>query len=128
MTGPQTEIEIRLWRDEFARMRQTPEWIDAATDDAFMDAADDLLRRYRARYGLPQHSTPPAVWYDEPPFARDGKKHPCWVTGEEYPCVTHWSRYERPPMWVYANTEDDHLVPLNGRRVSPIVKPQEPPQ
>lgn len=49
MTGPQTEIEIRLWRDEFARMRQTPEWTDAA-----MDAADDLLHRYRARYGLPQ--------------------------------------------------------------------------
>ena len=46
MTGPQTEIEIRLWRDEFARMRQTPEWTDAA-----MDAADDLLHRYRARYG-----------------------------------------------------------------------------
>lgn len=32
MTGPQTEIEIRLWRDEFARMRQTPEWTDAAKE------------------------------------------------------------------------------------------------
>ncbi len=49
MTGPQTEIEIRLWRDEFARMRQTPEWTDAA-----MDAADALVADYRARYGLPQ--------------------------------------------------------------------------
>ena len=49
MLGPQTEIEIRIWCDEFARMRQTPEWTDAA-----MDAADDLLHRYRARYGQSQ--------------------------------------------------------------------------
>ena len=49
MLGPQTEIEIRLWGDEFFRMRQTPEWTDAA-----MDAADDLLHRYRARYGQSQ--------------------------------------------------------------------------
>jgi hypothetical protein len=122
MTGPQTEIEIRLWRDEFARMRQTPEWIDAATDDAFMDAADDLLRRYRARYGLPQHSTPPAVWYDEPPFAKDGASYPCWVDGEKHPVLV--AMYSR---WEYrANDDDGCWLPLNGRRVCPIVKPQEP--
>ena len=48
MTGPQTEIEIRLWQDEFARMRQT------RTIATAMAAADALVADYRARYGLPQ--------------------------------------------------------------------------
>lgn len=118
MTGPQTEIEIRLWRDEFARMRQTPEWTDAA-----MDAADDLLHRYRARYGLPQPSTPPApVWYDEPPFAKDGSTRPCWIAGEPFACAVYWSGHE----WRAYFTGDSHVQRLNGRRVSPIAKPPEP--
>ena len=48
MTGPQTEIEIRLWQDEFVRARQT------RTIAAAMAAADALVADYRARYGLPQ--------------------------------------------------------------------------
>ena len=48
MTGPQTEIEIRLWGDEFARMRQT------RTIATAMAAADALVADYRARYGQPQ--------------------------------------------------------------------------
>jgi hypothetical protein len=87
--------------------------------------ADAAVEQFCQRYPV-EPAAPPAVWYDEPPFAKDGKSHPCWVVGEEYPCATHWSRYARPPMWVYANTEDDHLVPLNGRPVSPIHKPPEP--
>ena len=121
MTGPQTEIEIRLWRDEFARMRQTPEWTDAA-----MDAADDLLHRYRARYGQSQPTAPAPVWYDEPPFAKDGESRPCWISGEHHACAVHWSGYAMSPKWVYYTTGNHRLLPLHNRRVSPIVKPQEP--
>ena len=123
MLGPQTEIEIRIWCDEFARMRQTPEWTDAA-----MDAADDLLHRYRARYGQSQPTAPPAVWYDEPPFAKDGQSYPCWIYGEDDACAVYWSEFAMSPLWVYLMPGEARPVPLNGRRVSPIAKPQEPPQ
>ena len=118
--------EMAMWRRVFERWYAR----EGYEVDTCGGIADDAVAQFRKRYPAepepPDPTAPEPTWYDEPPFARDGKKHPCWVTGEEYPCVTHWSRYERPPMWVYANTEDDHLVPLNGRRVSPIVKPQEP--
>lgn len=118
MTGPQTEIEIRLWRDEFFRMRQTPEWTDAA-----MDAADDLLHRYRARYGQSQPTAPAPVWYDDPP--RPGEYHVvglprvCWVD-EDVVYFPEWDRDgERPRIREMSRA---------GRRVSPIIKPQEPTQ
>ena len=119
MTGPQTEIEIRLWRDEFSRMRQTPEWTDAA-----MDAADDLLHRYRARYGLPQPAAPPATWYDEPPCPKDGSVSPVWLFDYPLPILVAYFdgwMYEVPGV----SNRWHHLA---GRRVSPIVTPPEPPQ
>ena len=116
MTGPQTEIEIRLWRDEFSRMRQTPEWTDAA-----MDAADDLLHRYRARYGQSQPTAPPAVWYDNPPHPGEyhvvGLPRACWVD-EDVVYFPEWDReHERPRIREMSRA---------GRRVSPITKPPEP--
>ena len=119
MTGPQTEIEIRLWRDEFARMRQTPEWTDAA-----MDAADDLLHRYRARYGQSQPTEPAPVWYDEPPFEKDGTTRPCWIAGggNLCPADVYWSGHEWR-VYVAGNSWPQQLA---GRRVCPIVKPPEP--
>ena len=119
MTGPQTEIEIRLWRDEFSRMRQTPEWTDAA-----MDAADDLLHRYRARYGHSQPTAPPAVWYDEPPFAKDGTTRPCWIAGggNLFPAAVYWSGHE----WRAYVAGDPRVQRLHGRRVCPITTPPEP--
>ena len=117
MTGPQTEIEIRLWRDEFARMRQTPEWTDAA-----MDAADDLLHRYRARYGQSQPTASPAVWYDEPPFPKDANSYPCWVDDDAVHADVCWYDGE---WWAWiVGSAFQH--PLNGRRVCPIAKPPEP--
>jgi hypothetical protein len=89
--------------------------------------ADAAVAQFRQRYPA-EPAAPPAVWYDEPPFAKDGRSHPCWVTGEEYPCATHWSHFALPAAWVYSTTENEKLVPINGRRVSPIVKPQEQPQ
>ena len=50
MTGPQTEIEIRLWCDEVARSMATG-W--GIAEDA-MQRADDLLAAYRLRYGQSQ--------------------------------------------------------------------------
>ena len=50
MTGPQTEIEIRLWCDEVARSEATG-W---STDEDAMQHADALLAAYRLRYGRPQ--------------------------------------------------------------------------
>ena len=50
MTGPQTEIEIRLWCNEVARSVATG-W---STDEDAMQHADTLLAAYRLRYGQPQ--------------------------------------------------------------------------
>ena len=110
--------EMALWAAEYSASRL----IHAAGRAAEADAA---VAAFRKRYPA-EPSTPPAVWYDEPPFAKDGESHPCWVAGEEYPCATHWSHYALSPRWVYSTTEDDKLLPLNGRRVCPIIKPQEP--
>ena len=49
MTGPQTEIEIRLWCDEVARCRK--KLMSPTTAATF---ADDLLAAYRLRYRQPQ--------------------------------------------------------------------------
>ena len=49
MTGPQTEIEIRIWCDEVARSRK-----QCASAATAMEFADHVLAAYRARYGLPQ--------------------------------------------------------------------------
>ena len=175
MTGPQTEIEIRIWCDEVARSMATG-W--GIAEDA-MQRADDLLAKYRLRYGLPQPAAddrigraaieaqemalwrrvyeqwyargykvaecddiadaavaafrkrypvepaaPEAVWYDEPPFAKEGAARPCWIAGEPFPCAVYWAGLE----WRAYTTGDSYVQRLNGRRVSPIVKPQEPTQ
>ena len=49
MTGPQTEIETRLWCDEVARSRK-----QCASAATAMDFADHVLAAYRARYGQSQ--------------------------------------------------------------------------
>ena len=49
MTGPQTEIETRIWCDEVARSRKR-----CASAATAMDFADHVLAAYRLRYGQPQ--------------------------------------------------------------------------
>lgn len=94
------------------------------TAELAMNAADDLLADYRTRYGQPQPAAPEAVWYDEPPFAKDGKKHPCWIGGCAGHGDVHWSRaYDEWRVWIVGSACQQ---PLAGRPVSPIHKPQEP--
>ena len=114
------EREQALWHDAYMlAMSQDP---SPAESSGWADAA---VAQFRQRYPAAP-AAPEAVWHDDPPFAKDGESHPCWVAGEEYPCATHWSHYALSPRWVYSTTEDDKLLPLNGRRVCPIIKPQEP--
>lgn len=106
--------EQALWRCEYVRSTMR----DAANRAAEADAA---VAAFRKRY-LAEPAAPPAVWYDEPPFAKDGASYPCWVDGEKHPVLV--AMYSR---WEYrANDDDGCWLPLNGRRVCPIVKPQEP--
>ena len=117
MLGPQTEIEIRIWCDEVARSRKR-----CASAAMAMDFADVLLAAYRARYGQSQPESSPAVWYDEPPFEKDGKSHPCWVDGDAVHADVYWDGSQ---WWAWiVGSAFQH--PLAGRRVCPITKPPEP--
>ena len=85
--------------------------------------ADAAVAEFRKRYPA-EPSTPPAVWYDEPPFPRDGKSYPCWVEGSTSTADVYWDDSQ----WWAPIVGSTYQHPLAGRRVSPIVKPQELPQ
>ena len=115
MTREQQEME--LWRQVFERWYSREEYTVAECGGVSDAAVAEFRKRYPA-----EPTAPPAVWYDEPPFPRDGASYPCWVDGEEHPVLV--AMYSR---WEYrANDDDGCWLPLNGRRVCPIVKPQEP--
>ena len=109
--------EMALWRCEYVRSTMR----DAENRSAEADAA---VAQFRKRYPQ-QPAAPPVIWYDEPPFAKDGESHPCWVLGCERPQSVCWSIQYRE--WQYFSYRTA-VEPLAGRRVCPIVKPQEPPQ
>jgi hypothetical protein len=118
--------EMALWRRVFERW-YAREGYEVDTCGGTADAAvAEFRKRYPAEPEPPEPTAPEPTWYDVPPFAKDGKSHACWVVGEEYPCATLWSHFALPAQWVYSTTENEKLVPINGRRVSPIIKPQEP--
>ena len=107
--------EMALWTLEYSASRLS----HAAGRAAEADAA---VAAFRKRYP-PQSSAPEAVWYDEPP--RPGEYHVvglprvCWVD-EDVVYLPEWDRDgERPRIREMSRA---------GRRVSPITKPQEPPQ
>ena len=110
------EQEMALWAAEYSASRS----IHAAGCAA---EADFAVAEFRKRYPV-EPAAPPAVWYDEPPFAKDGKSYPCWVDGDAVHADVHWDGSE---WWVWI-VGSAFRQPLNGRRVSPIVKPSEPSQ
>ena len=108
------EQEMALWAAEYSASR-----LLCVADRAA--EADAAVAEFRKRYPA-EPTAPPAVWYDEPPFAKDGKSYPCWVAGEPFPRAVYWSRLE----WRVYVAGDSHVHSLRGRRVSPIAKPPEP--
>ena len=117
------EQEMIMWRRVYERWYAR----EGYEVDTCGDIADAAVAAFRKRYPA-EPAALPAVWYDEPPFPKDGQSYPCWVAGEDDACAVHWSEYAMSPLWVYLMTGEARPVPLNGRRVSPITKPQEPPQ
>ena len=110
------EQEMALWREVYSASRL----ITRAGVEAEADAA---VEAFRLRYP-PQPSAPPAVWYDEPPFAKDGKSYPCWVDGDAVHADVYWDGSQ---WWAWiVGSAFQH--PLAGRRVCPIAKPPEPSQ
>ena len=109
------EQEMALWREAYSASRI----ITRAGVEAEADAA---VAAFRKRYP-PQPSAPEPVWYDEPPFEKDGEVHYCWVEGSTVPQSIYWSGVSGAWLYFCDNTP---MYPLAGRRVSPIVKPSEP--
>ena len=108
------EQEMALWREVYSASRL----ITRAGVEAEADAA---VEAFRLRYPA-EPTAPPAVWYDEPPFEKDGKSYPCWVDGDAVHADVYWDGSQ---WWAWiVGSAFQH--PLAGRRVSPIVKPSEP--
>ena len=109
------EQEMVLWREAYSASRI----ITRAGVEAEADAA---VAAFRKRYP-PQPSAPEAVWYDEPPFEKIDKTHYCWVEDIDSPQGIFWSNMQGE--WRFFEGLSVSR-PLNGCRVSPIIKPQEP--
>ena len=109
--------EMSLWRCEYVRSTMVSVENRAAEADAAVEA-------FRLRYP-PQPSAPEAVWYDEPPFKKDGGIYYCWVEGSTVPQSIYWSGGSGA--WLHF-CDRTPVHPLNRRRVCPIAKPPEPSQ
>lgn len=114
--------EMALWRRVFEHWYRR----ELYEIDTCGNVADVAVAEFRKRYPV-EPTAPPAVWYDEPPFAKDGKSYPCWVDG--------WGlNHTTAVAEVYWYDDDWHMqivgcprqYLLAGRRVCPIVKPPEP--
>ena len=112
--------EMALWRRVFEHWYRR----ELYEIDTCGNVADAAVAEFRKRY--PAEPTEPApVWYDEPPFDKNDQPHPCWLLGYAKPVeVAYLPRYG----WQYAILGMSSWRDLAGRRVCPIVKPQEPPQ
>ncbi len=112
------EREQAIWHDAYMlAMSQDPHPTESS------GWADAAVEAFRKRYP-PQPTAPKAVWYDEPPFEKDGPTQPCWIAGQTLPSAVYWSGRE----WRVYIAGDSHVHGLHGRRVSPIHKPPEPSQ
>ena len=110
------EQEMALWTAEYVAARA----VSAAS--AFC-AADEAVAQFRKRYPV-EPAAPEAVWYDEPPFPKDGTDHHCWIAGRIFPASVFWNVDE----WQVGFAGEYHARSLRGRRVCPITKPPEPTQ
>jgi hypothetical protein len=111
------EIEQKLWADQY-------HWGMVLSEDKPISCefADAAVAQFRQRYPA-EPAAPEAVWYDEPPrpgeYHVEGSPCVCWVDGDVV-----WR-----PDWDHDGERACiREVPRNGRRVSPIIKPQEPTQ
>ena len=112
------EQEMTLWREAYIlALSQT--WACPKVDEA----ADAAVAEFRKRYPA-EPTAPEAVWYDEPPFEKDGNYHPCWIQRATGVRIIYWSVLANE--WECYDTIQGGLTPLAGRRVCPIHKPQEP--
>ena len=111
------EREQALWHDAYMlAMSQDPSPAESC------GLADAAVAQFRKRYPV-EPSAPEAVWYDEPPFEKDGEGRHCWVECVDSPQVVYWS--ETNSEWRRCEGICPSR-PLAGRRVCPIAKPQEP--
>ena len=113
------EQEMALWRQVYERWHSGSGYAAAECGNI----ADFAVAEFRKRYPA-EPTAPTAVWYDEPPFAKDGKSYPCWVDGDAVHADVYWDGSQ---WWAWiVGSAFQH--PLAGRRVCPIVKPPEPTQ
>jgi hypothetical protein len=118
--------EMALWRRVFERWYSRENY-EVDTCGGIADAAvAEFRKRYPAEPEPPDPTAPEPTWYDVPPFAKDGKSHPCWVVGDAVHGDVYWCD-ETHEWWVWI-VGCAYRRPLNGRRVSPIHKPPEPSQ
>ena len=111
------EREQALWHDAYMlSMSQDPHPTESS------NYADAAVAQFRMRYPA-EPAAPAPVWYDEPPFKKDGGIYYCWVEGSTVPQSIYWSGGSGA--WLHF-CDRTPVHPLNGRRVSPIAKPQEP--
>lgn len=109
--------EMALWRRVFEHWYRR----ELYEIDTCGNVADAAVEAFRKRFP-PQPSAPEAVWYDEPPFAKDGKSYQCWVAGDAVHADVYWDGSQ---WWAWiVGSAFQH--PLAGRRVCPIAKPPEP--
>ena len=107
---------MALWREAYNASMLLP-------GDGRNAEADAAVAAFRKRYPV-ETTAPEAVWYDEPPFEKDGKSYPCWVDGDAVHAEVYW---EGSQWWAWiVGSAFQH--PLAGRRVCPIAKPPEPSQ
>ena len=111
------EQEMSLWAAEYSASR-----LLCVADRAA--EADAAVAEFRKRYPV-ESAAPDAVWYDEPPFTKDGAMSPVWLSDYPFPILVAYLG----DGWAYeVPGRSNRWHPLAGRRVSPITKPQEPPQ
>lgn len=110
------EQEMALWREAYKASR-TWDATSRAID------ADGVVEQFRKRFP-PKPAAPEAVWYDQPPFSRDYALQPCWIAGDGrvFAGAVYWDTNE----WRVYPMGVGQPYSLNGRRVSPVVKPPEP--
>ena len=111
--------EMALWREAYRDSRCFLAQERAAEADA---AVAEFRKRYPA-----ESAASPAVWYEEPPFPKDGSSHPCWVMGEKNVAIVYWARRYDEYQWS-AECHGGIAYFLLGRRVCPITRPPEPTQ
>lgn len=118
------EQEMALWRSVFEHWYSR----ELCEIDTCGNIADAAVAEFRKRYPVeptaPEPTAPGLTWYDEPPFAKSlGDMFSAWITDYPYPVMVAYFR----DGWAYqVPNRGNHWTPLNGRRVSPIYKPQEP--